>query len=277
MKDQAYQKFADVIFKICGVVYTSKDFYRLEARINQFMTRFSIGKIEELAQFLSLNAQKTEVVQAIIDLATNNETSFFRDQKPFQSLTQHMIPERKKMGRQQLKIWSAACSTGQEPLSIAMQILESFPEYNQFNLNMWATDISSRALEKCRSGIYSGLEVQRGLPMQLQLKYFEQSGTQDWKVQSKLSSFIKYDYFNLLDGLYPFQQFDMIFCRNVLIYHDIPNKQKIINKLFDALMPGGFLILGSGESMIGLKTDFVQVQAGSALAYAKPNSKVAAA
>ncbi|MDH5415369.1 MAG: protein-glutamate O-methyltransferase CheR, partial [Flavobacteriaceae bacterium] len=173
-----------------------------------------------------------------------------RDQKPFDALTKAIIPELKDSATSGLQIWSAASSTGQEPLSITMSILEEFGSSVNFHLD--ATDISSKALDKCKSGVYTGLDVQRGLPIQLLMKYFINANDNQWTAKPELLGRVSYDSFNLLTGNFPFQKYHIIFCRNVLIYQNQANKHKIMEKLTDALKTGGYLILGAGESLVGM-------------------------
>jgi chemotaxis protein methyltransferase CheR len=277
IENHIYKYFADIIYKKTGIFYPEKDYYRLDSRLNALINNFGLKSAEELYNFYRQN-MTVAMETLLIDLSTNNETYFFRDNKPFDALVNNIIPNILAQNpSQMIQIWSCASSTGQEPLSILMAIKEKFPHLKDHQINLMASDISTKALDKAKKGNYTNLEVQRGLPITLLMKYFDNQEDNTWTVHSDLLNRIKYESFNLLTGLYPINKFDVIFCRNVLIYQDKDNKDKIMHKLYDALKPGGHLLMGAGESMIGTTVDFAQESLSSMMVFKKSNGMLKAA
>lgn len=270
--NKIYKYFSDIVFKKTGIFYPEKDFYRLDSRINALISNFDCENAEELYKLYSQNMTPA-METLLIDLCTNNETYFFRDTKPFDALAKDIIPNILNTNpNAMINIWSCASSTGQEPLSILMSLREKCPKLKSHQLIFNASDISTKALEKARSGNYSNLEVQRGLPITLMMKYFENQDDGSWSAKSDLLSHVKYSSFNLLTDSYPLNKYDIIFCRNVLIYQDKQNKDKIMHKLYAALKPGGYLLMGAGESMIGATVDFEQETHSNMMVFKKPES-----
>ena len=269
IKNEIYKFFSDYVYKHTGICYKENDYYRLDGRFNTLVKRFELKDVEEL---YALYIQKItpEMHQVLIDLCTNNETYFMRDLKPFKAFANEGYAYLLETFPATLSysIWSAACSTGQEPYSILMA-LESFGKGIDLNkIRMSASDISSEALAKAKKGIYSGLEVQRGLPANLLIEYFSQVEEQ-WQVQKSFVDKVAFKSFNLLTGTFPIVQEHVIFCRNVLIYQDMENKKAILKNICDALRPGGLLFMGAGESLIGVDVPIKQLQLGKAYCYAK--------
>lgn len=273
---KVYDFFAKLVFDKTGMFYPEKDYYRLDSRINSLKNNFNCHSYEDL---LALYQQKMtpDMETILIDLCTNNETYFFRDNKPFDGLRQVCSQIWSEKPFEQIKIWSCASSTGQEPLSILMTLKENFPQVNSSSVSLLATDISSEALNKCKSGTYSNLEVQRGLPIELLMKYFKNNSNDTWTANSDLMDLVYYDYFNLLDGYFPVNQYHVIFCRNVLIYQNIENKQKIMEKLYNSLKPGGYLVMGAGESLIGSNVKLEHENVGQSMFFKKPELLLKAA
>lgn len=252
---EVYHFLAKLVFEKIGVFYPEKDFYRLDRRINDLMGKFECETPSDLLQKFGTHMKK-DMEKYLVDICTNNETYFFRDNKPFIALTSDIIPhvfELLKSETAPINIWSCASSTGQEPLSIVMSILENLKQ--KVNFNIKATDISSKALAKATEGTYTGLDIQRGLPVQLLLKYFDSLAENHWKAKAELLSHITYSSFNLFSDLFEKKKYHIVFCRNVLIYQNKENKAKILKQIADSLVPGGCLIMGAGESLIGIGTD----------------------
>ncbi len=265
--NEIYKYFADFVFKKTGIQYLETDYYRLDSRINQLIEKYDCKDANEVYR-LYKDSLDSEKERFLIDICTNNETYFFRDTKPFDALALDIMPElRQKHPSDELKIWSCASSTGQEPLSILMTIMEKLP--NEVKFNFKATDISSQALNKCSKGIYTNLDFQRGLPIQLLVKYFESVEGSNWKAKSNLTSKVEYGHFNLLTDLFPPSSYHVIFCRNVLIYQNQVNKNSILEKIEASLKPGGYLILGAGESLIGSSINLAQKNLSGAMVFQK--------
>ncbi len=256
IRDEVYKFFADYIYKNTGMVYAPNDYYRLDSRINELIKVFSLSTPEELLEMYKKNIT-TDMKAVLVNISTNNETYFFRDVKPFTIFSKKLLPEIiEKFNANEVKIWSAASSTGQEAYSILMSSHSSLSETDFQKIKVEGSDISTQALKKAKDGIYNGLEVQRGLPAPMLIKYFEQRESEVWQIQSYLRNKVNFFEFNLLNGIYPTEKYHVIYCRNVLIYQDKDNKNFILKNVYQALKPGGYLILGSGESLIGLETPF---------------------
>lgn len=272
--------FAKYIESELGIIYSETNYYQLQNRLEQIIKLVGADDIQNLYQ-KAQNGITGMFRQMLLDIATNNETSFFRDIKVYQALEQQILPSLCEVHPkgEPLHIWSAASSTGQEPLSICMTL-------NEWNIkNKWsisckiiASDISERALSRARSATYSQLEVQRGLPVSTLVKYFSKGKDDTWTASPELTKNIEYRSLNLKHP-FPFvQQFDLIFCRNVLIYQSVESKIEILNRITKVLRPDGILVLGAGESLLGLSSDYCHLSADGVVVYKKKkNIEIAAA
>jgi len=269
ISSQIYKFFSDYVYKNTGISYKEHDYYRLDGRFNVLIKHFNLKDVEELYQ-LYIQKITPEMHQVLIDLCTNNETYFMRDLKPFKAFAKENFEYLREefAGTGFYNIWSAACSTGQEPYSLIMAT-ETFGEPSDVaKMRIDASDISSEALARAKKGLYTGLEVQRGLPANLLIKYFSQV-EDNWQLDSKLTSKVQFKPFNLLSGMFPRQQYHVIFCRNVLIYQEMENKKKILENIYNSLKVGGLLFMGAGESLIGLNLPMEQNQLAKAFCYRK--------
>ena len=241
--------------------------YLVESRLLVLARKENFKTIDELVQRLRTNPHD-ELHRRVIDAMTTNETSFFRDIHPFEALKTHILPQliEKRKAERALNFWCGAASTGQECCSVLMTIADSFPEIFSWNFNFIATDLSLDVLEQARSGSYSQLEVNRGLPAPLLLKHFTRDGER-WIFSEQLRRKIIFKELNLA-GDWPFMpQMDIVFLRNVLIYFDADVKKKILGKVRKMLRPGGFLFLGGAETTLNLDDKFERVVIGRATAY----------
>jgi chemotaxis protein methyltransferase CheR len=193
----------------------------------------------------------------VVEAMTTNETFFFRDKTPFDHFKETVVPEllRARAGRRSLRIWCAAASTGQEPYSLAMILKEMGTALDGWRVEIVATDLSPEVLEKSRSGIYTQFEVQRGLPIQLLVKHFTQVGAL-WQLNADTKAMVQFRPFNLLQDFAPLGKFDIVFCRNVLIYFDQPTKTDIFKRLAKASEADGYLFLGAAETVVGLTDQY---------------------
>jgi chemotaxis protein methyltransferase CheR len=267
---EIYKFFSDYIYEKTGITYTEKDYYRLDSRFKDLIEYFELENVNALYQMYKTNITP-DMHAVLINFSTNNETYFFRDKRPFKVLAKEVLPkleEQYKMGL--LNIWSAAASTGQEALSIAISVKERAGEKMFDRILIDGTDISKEALEKAEKGIYNGLDVQRGMPITTLMKYFEQLENEDWKANREIKTKVRYSEFNLLTDVYRKNYYHVIFCRNVLIYQDKQNKENILNELYTSLKPGGYMFLGNGESLIGLTTGFERETYDGLTVYRKP-------
>ncbi|MCJ2069212.1 protein-glutamate O-methyltransferase CheR [Methylobacterium sp. J-030] len=235
-----------------GLALTAEKRYLVESRLTPICRRYGLGSLGELIGALKLGrvaAMERDVVEAM----TTNETFFFRDRIPFDLFRDTLLPEAllRNASRRRLRIWCAASSTGQEPYSLAMLLQEAAPRMAGWQVEIVATDLSTEVIEKAKAGIYSHFEVQRGLPVQWLIKYFTQVGEQ-WQIAQSLRSMVDYRQLNLLHSFATLGQFDIIYCRNVLIYFDAPTKSDVLARLAAQLAPEGALLLGAAETVIGL-------------------------
>lgn len=259
IKEEVYKFFSDYIFQHSGMVYASSDYYRLDARINELVKIFSLNSVDEVYEMYKKNITP-DMKAVLINISTNNETYFFRDVKPFSVLTKLILPEiLTKVPTGPITIWSAASSTGQEAYSMLMGIQSSAIASNLSRISVFGSDISTDALNKAKKGMYNGLDVQRGLPIALLMKFFTQGSDETWQINSELMGKVRFAEFNLLKDSFPKDNYHIIFCRNVLIYQEKENKNNILKNLYTALKPGGYLFLGNGESLIGIDTKFERV------------------
>jgi chemotaxis protein methyltransferase CheR len=238
-----------------GLDLSAEKQYLVESRLLPLARKSGLDGISELVQKLKngADALTSEVVEAM----TTNETFFFRDKVPFDHLRETVLPAllAGRGGRKTLRIWSAASSTGQEPYSIAMLLKEKEAALAGWRVEIVATDLSQEVLEKSKSGIYSQFEVQRGLPIQLLVKHFKQTG-ELWQINPDIRAMVQHRQLNLLQDFSHLGKFDVIFCRNVLIYFDQDTKLATFERLARAIEPDGFLMLGAAETVVGISDAF---------------------
>ncbi|OAF11940.1 chemotaxis protein CheR [Bradyrhizobium centrolobii] len=249
--------------------------YLIESRLLPLARKAGLSNITELVQKLhglGSSALATSVVEAM----TTNETFFFRDKIPFDHFRDTIMPEvlKARAGRRSVRIWCAAGSTGQEPYSLAMCLKEMGAALTGWRVEIIATDLSQEVLEKAKAGVYSQFEVQRGLPIQMLVKYFKQTG-ETWQINPELRAMIQHRQLNLLHDFAQLGTFDVIFCRNVLIYFDQDTKINIFNRLARQIEGDGFLVLGAAETVVGLTDAFRPIAERRGLY--KPNDARAAA
>lgn len=234
-----------------GIVVTPDKTYLIETRLASIVRRHQFASIADVAR--RLRAGDAVIEKAVVEAMTTNETLFFRDRSPFEHFQNLILPS--LMGSRPrgstVRIWCAACSSGQEPYSIAMLLDDLGLVGTGWNFQILGTDLSEVMIERAREGVYSQFEVQRGLPIKLLIKFFAQEG-QNWRIDKRLREKVTFKPMNLLEDFSALGRFDVIFCRNVLIYFDEATKANLMNRLARALTPDGFLILGSAESPYGL-------------------------
>jgi chemotaxis protein methyltransferase CheR len=238
-----------------GLDLTAEKQYLVESRLLPIARRLALDGIGDLVQ--KMKAGTESVTAIVVEAMTTNETFFFRDKLPFDHLSEEIIPAlaQARAARRSLRIWSAACSTGQEPYSIAMCLKEAGPLLAGWRVEIVATDLSLAVLEKSKSGLFSQFEVQRGLPINLLVKYFKQLG-EVWEIAPELRAMIQFRQLNLLQDFSQLGSFDLIFCRNVLIYFDQPTKISIFERLAKRMEPDAYLALGAAETVVGLTDAF---------------------
>jgi len=243
-----------------GLVLSKDKAYLLENRLMPVARKRMLSSLDELVAALRKGGDPA-LEREVTDAMMTNESFFFRDIKPFDQLRDAVLPgllERRASGRR-LRIWCAAASTGQEPYSIAMLLHEMGPRLSGWSVEIVATDISSTALARAKSGLYTQFEVQRGLPIQYLVKYFGQEGNQ-WQLSETIRRMVQYREFNLLGDFGSLGTFDVIFCRNVLIYFDQDSKAAILGRMAKTIASDGAMFLGGAETVLGITDAFAPVK-----------------
>jgi chemotaxis protein methyltransferase CheR len=244
--------------------------YLVESRLATLARKEKIESVDVLVQKLRASPG-SELHRRVVDAMTTNETSFFRDINPFEALKKHILPDliQKRRAERQLNFWCGAASTGQESFSVLMTIAENFPEIFHWNFNFIATDLSLDVLSQAQSGLYSQLEVNRGLPAPLLVKYFKRNGNA-WEFDPLLRKKVIFKELNLTHN-WPFMPaMDVVFLRNVLIYFDVETKKMILAKVRRLLRPNGYLFLGGAETTLNLDDAFERVVFDKATCYRSP-------
>jgi chemotaxis protein methyltransferase CheR len=239
-----------------GLVLNNEKQYLIESRLMPVAKKAGLASISALVA--KIREPGTAILQdQVVDAMTTNESFFFRDKVPFEHFNQTMLPEMLKARAKdrRLRIWCAAASTGQEPYTIAMCLKDNEAKLAGWRVEIIGTDISQEVLDKAKAGVYSQFEVQRGLPINHLLKYFQQNGDV-WQISSELRQMVQYRKLNLLENFSSLGQFDIVFCRNVLIYFDNETKIDILNRIRKQMPDDGFLTLGAAETVVGLTDAF---------------------
>jgi len=265
-----FEQFRVFLEKACGILLGENKQYLVSSRLNKLMEQQGIKSLGELVQRLQTQP-RGGLREQVVDAMTTNETLWFRDTYPFEVFKNKVIPEfiRKNPG-QRLRIWSAACSSGQEPYSLSMSI----DEFERTNLGQLkagaqivATDLSSAMLANCKTGEYDSLAIARGLSQERLQRYFDSRGAGRWSVKAPIRSRVEFRPFNLLDSYASLGKFDVVFCRNVLIYFSAQVKKDILLRIHSTLKPGGYLFLGASEALNGLPDHFQMVQCSPGIIY----------
>jgi chemotaxis protein methyltransferase CheR len=238
-----------------GLDLSTDKHYLIESRLLPVSRKAGLPGIGELVQ--KIKGGSTGIITQVIEAMTTNETFFFRDKVPFDHFRDAIMPEilQARASRRSIRIWCAAGSTGQEPYSLAMCLKEMSAALTGWRVEIIASDLSQEVLEKSKAGIYSQFEVQRGLPIQMLVKYFKQTG-EVWQINADIRAMVQHRQLNLLHDFSQLGVFDVIFCRNVLIYFDQDTRINIFNRLAKATEPDGFLVLGAAETVVGLTDVF---------------------
>jgi len=262
----AFTFVSDMVKQDAAIVVGPGKEYLVESRLLPIARAEGFGDVGALIARLQLNPDE-RLRRQVVEAMTTNETSFFRDRDPFTLLKQVVFPElcRKRSATHRINIWSAACSSGQEPYSIAMSALDHPLITSDWQLQVLATDISEDILQRADKGRYSQLEVNRGLPAAMLVRHFERAET-DWKVVPAVRNMVKFKRLNLGDP-FDLPMMDVVFLRNVLIYFDAGTKTDVLQRVRRVLKPDGFLFLGGSETTIGLDDGFERVAVGNATVY----------
>lgn len=247
--------FARLIQSRSGISIDASKLYLLESRLEPVMRRHGCADLAALAARIRGNPEA--VAAEIIDAMTTNETLFFRDEKTFRHFGDVALPElhATRPAGARLRVWSAACSSGQELYSVAMMLADARPRLGTRGFDLVGTDISPTQVERAKEGLYSHFEIQRGLPVQMLVRNFERAES-GWRLRPAIREMATFRTWNLLDDPTTLGRFDVIFCRNVLIYFDQTTKAQVLARLAHVLAPDGVLYLGGSETVLGIDTPF---------------------
>jgi chemotaxis protein methyltransferase CheR len=255
-----FDLLAQLVRKRSGIVLTPEKTYLMNSRLTPVARRHGLGSVDDLVRVLRSGTRGAQLETDIVEAMTTNESFFFRDMVPFDAFRDVMLPHmlQARADRRSLRVWCAAASAGQEPYSLAILLKEASTKLAGWRHEILGTDISEEILEKARAGLYSQFEVQRGLPIQMLARHFEKRGDM-WQVNAAVRAMVQYRKFNLLDRLAGLGSFDIVFCRNVLIYFDRETKSDILSRIAAQMPADGFLILGAAETVIGVTDVFEPV------------------
>ena len=256
MTPQDYEYMRKLLKDRSGLVLGPDKQYLLESRLLPVVRKGGFGDLTGLIGALRA-APSSPLVNTVVEGMTTNESLFFRDKLPFDNFREVVMPAllEARQRTKFLRIWCAAAATGQEPYSLAMTLKEMSVRLAGWRIEILATDLSSEALEKAKVGLYSQFEVQRGLPIQMLVKYFSKIGEQ-WQIDPQIRGMVTYRHANLLQDFSSFGRFDVVFCRNVLIYFDPTMKSSVLNRLGRSMASDGYLLLGAAETVVGLSGAF---------------------
>ena len=265
VNDAAIQVVADLLYEHTGQEITASRRWRIPAALTGVFRDLKIENLNQLVCILSTGrdpALPGRVVEALL----NNETYFFRDRNYFDSLSQHVLAELagRRADRRRLRVWSAGCSTGQEPLSLAMMLSEQRDRWRGWTIEIVATDISSRALKVARTGCYSQFEIQRGISVAEMLSHFDETKNK-WKAKDDLRRMVRFEQHNLLGEPPAGGPFDLVLCRNVLLYFELATRNRALARLHASTAPDGWLMLGAGETVFEQHRLFTPAACGSGL------------
>ena len=259
MKPDDFAFLATLVKERSGLVLSTDKVYLLESRLMPVARKSGLKGLEELVA--AIRGRRDEaLIRDVTEAMTTNESFFFRDNKPFDLFRDVVLPQllESRASKKAFRIWCAAASSGQEPYSLAMILKEEAAKLAGWRHEIVGTDISTEMLAKAKAGVYSQFEVQRGLPVQMLVKYFKKRD-ELWEIDPALRAMVQYKEFNLLDSLRPLGNFDVVFCRNVLIYFDQDTKGKVLGEISGLMPDDGVLFLGGAETVLGISDKFKPV------------------
>ena len=256
MKPEGFAFLTKWLYDRTGLAIGPDKLYLVESRLSPIARKFNLSGLDAIV--IELRSGRTgDFTTEVSDAMMTNESFFYRDVKPFDLFRDVVLPKlvQLRASTRKIRIWSAASSTGQEPYTIAMLLKEQEAKLAGWKIEIVGTDISRDALERAKAGLYTQFEVQRGLPVQMLLKHFKQQGDR-WQISESLKQMVQYREFNLLSDPAVLGQFDVVFCRNVLIYFDQATKSSVLGRIARMMPPDGFLYLGGAETVLGISEKF---------------------
>jgi chemotaxis protein methyltransferase CheR len=260
--EASHQIIADLLEARTGQHLTESRRWRVNTALAGIFRAHGISNVDQLVCLLAappVSPDGTDLAQEVVEALLNNETYFFRDKPTFDQLPGEILPElaHRRRDARRLSIWSAGCSTGQEAYSLAMLFVEQAERWQGWTIDILGTDVSHRAVKAARSGLYSPFEVQRGLGVAQMLRHFDET-PHGWQVRGDVRAMVRFHQHNMLGQAFPARlPFDLVLCRNVLLYFDRSTRGDAFVRLSSAVMPDGFLMLGAGETVVGHTDRFV--------------------
>ncbi len=257
MKPEDFELFSTLVRQRSGLILTPEKTYLLESRLLPVARKHNLKTLEDMANML--RAKREEILMFdITEAMTTNESFFFRDNKPFVLFQKNLLPRllTARAGKKHIRIWSAAASSGQEAYSLAMICAEETAKLQGWKIEIIGTDLSREMVTRAKSGIYSQFEVQRGLPVTHLVKYFQQVAGDKWQIKEPLRQMVQFREGNLLTDMGASGTFDVVFCRNVLIYFDLPTKGRVLGAIHTMMPSDGYLLMGGAETVLGVSDKF---------------------
>jgi chemotaxis protein methyltransferase CheR len=277
LSDASHRIVADLLQSRTGQELTESRLWRLPSALSAIFRERGISNVDQLVCLLA-NPGEQQLASEVVEALLNNETYFFRDHAYFATLAHQVLPElaRERAATRRLSIWSAGCSTGQEVLSLAMMFAEQPARWAGWQIDILGSDISSKAIATARAGLYTQFEIQRGISVAQMLNFFSETSG-GWQANDRIRSLTRFQQHNVLDAAPSPARFDLVMCRNVLLYFDVATRQRVFDRLFGALAPDGWLMLGAGETVVGQTERFEPAACGSALYRRSGNAEASAA
>lgn len=268
MKDEEFAELADIIYKNAGITFTLNKKYLLENRLSKRLSELNFSSYKDYIYFLKYDLKRREEMKVLMNLVTINETYFLRERAQMDHMVKKGIPEMAMKGKRSFKIWSAACSSGEEPYSIAI-LLNEEGYFGKYNIEIYGTDINTDVLNIAEKGVYRSVSF-RGVQPSIIDKYFTKNGL-DFTLKPEIKSKVKFFQANLMESMAASRigSADFIFCRNVLIYFDVEAKKKVVDNFYKILPQGGYLYLGHSETLSKIDDRFKPVNFGAGIVYIK--------
>jgi chemotaxis protein methyltransferase CheR len=265
IRPENYRFLQEHVYSQVGIVLEEDKHYLFECRLAPIVRQLGLNTIDDLCTFLKGNCQ-TEVGRQVVEAMTTNETYFFRDPAQYEAIRSVLLPRlmEERQQTKKLRFWSAAASTGQEAYSLAMLLIAQ--GLSDWDVRILGTDFSSQVLERARSGKYQQIEVNRGLPASLLVKHFRQSGT-EWQLSEPVRRMVSFETIDLRNSMHGLGPFDLVFCRNVMIYFDAGTKKSILEELHRTMFGGAWLLLGGVETAFGVDEWFERQTVQNATVY----------
>ena len=261
-----YKVFRDFLEDACGIILGDNKQYLVSSRLSKLMAEKKIDSLSELVKCIKQLSHRG-LKEAVVDAMTTNETLWFRDSHPFTIFKERLLPELNKKNRGAVRVWSAACSSGQEPYSLSMLVDECVGTMGRVPVEIIATDVSRSMLEQCRKAEYDGLSLGRGLSQERLKRFFELVQGDVYRVKSEVRNRVRFQALNLMDSFASLGKFDVVFCRNVLIYFSADLKMDILRRIHGSLKPGGYLVLGASEGLAGVNEFYEMVTCNPGIIY----------